>query len=103
MDQLELLFRPTFDSLVDEDYVEGNDDTILYEQGLNSEPMSVGTEEEFLIPDGFEAVIDSPENAALLIEDSPLPEYVEKLSAGRYLYSGGGRIQRIKVNRSRLK
>jgi hypothetical protein len=96
MEILELTVRPTFDSLIDEDYVEGNDDAILYKQGLNSEPMSVEVEEDFSIPNGFEAVIDSPENAAILDKDSPLPERVEKLSAGKYLYSGGGKIQRIK-------
>ena len=95
MELLELTVRPTFDSLVDEDYIEGNDDALLYKQGLNSEPMSVEVEEEFSIPDGFEAVIDSPENAVILDKDS-LPERVEKLSAGRYFYSGGDRIQRIK-------
>ncbi len=92
MEILELTIRPTFDSLINEDSVEGNDVALLYEQGLNSEPVSIEAEKEFSIPDGFEAVIDSPENAVILDKDSPLPEYVEKLSAGTYTYKGNGVI-----------
>ncbi len=109
MEKLELTVRPTFDSLVDEDYIEGNDDALLYQQDLNSEPMSVEVEEEFLIPDGYEAKIKLPvcflewdkerdegfvpnmEIRGLLV----YPEECETLVAGQYLYKGNGIIQRF--------
>jgi len=98
MDTLELIIRPTFESLIDEDYIEGDDDALLFEQGLDSELVSIEAGEEFVIPDGCEAVIDFLEDDAEFDDGSSFAENGEKLSAGIYLYSGGGKIQRIDFN-----
>ena len=109
MEKLELTVRPTFDSLVDEDYIEGNDDALLYQQGLNSEPVSIDAEKEFLIPDGYEAQIESPvcflewdkERDDGFVPNMRIrgflvyPEECETLVAGQYLYKGNGIIQRF--------
>ena len=107
MDTLELTVRPTFESLVDEDYIEGDDEAIMAEQGVCSEPLDVEAGEEFEVPDGSEATVPEDRECFLAGEKDDFdfavqrngfwidPTGVSVLSAGRYQYMGHGVVQLI--------
>jgi len=92
MDILELTIRPTFESLTGGYDETENDNAILYEQGLNSEPLNVEIDEVFVIENGMEAMVYSPENAWIYRGDLFDPDSIEKLSVGKYQYKGKGKI-----------
>jgi hypothetical protein len=96
VDILELTIRPTFESLSGGFGETENDDAILYEQGVESQPLDVEVDEVFSISEGLEAVVCSPERTWTCNEDDSELDGDEKLSVGTYRYVGDGKILRIK-------
>lgn len=105
MDELNLLFRPTIGALSEEDDIDaGNEDGLLYEQGIESEPVCIQEGETFDIPEGVEAI---PADCECFLAGERDVDFCEKrngfwinpctsrLHAGRYQYMGHGVVQLI--------
>ena len=108
MDQLDLLFRPTMEALIEEDDMYADDEKALsHEQGVRSEPRSIHEGATFKVLEGMEAVVlddcqcflecDKADFCSTVLRNGIWidPESVRILSAGRYLYRGDGIVQRI--------
>lgn len=107
MDELNLIRRPTMEALIEEDYIDAdNEDGLLHEQAVRSAPDCIMQGKAFEISEGFEAVPDDcqffleydKDTTGFLIEKNGVwidPEGVGTLSSGIYLYKGAGIIQRI--------
>lgn len=106
MDELNLLFRPTIEALIEEGYIDADDDdTLQVEQGVEFEPVSIQEGETFEVPEGCEAIPDDCQ--CFLAGDKDdfvfcvhrngfwIDPTTSRLDAGRYQYMGDGVVQRI--------
>jgi hypothetical protein len=106
MDELNLLFRPTIEALIEDCHIDAdNDDGLLFAQGVESEPVCIQKDETFEIPEGREAVPDDCECFLAGEKDDFVffakrngfwidPEGIRVLLTGRYQYMGEGIVQR---------
>ena len=94
---LEVVLRPAFESVVDEDYAEGeNDLAYQMEQGMGSELLIVKEGDDFSVPEGYEAILNEDPVLTECNEDGSNPDYADELSPGTYRFVGNGTIHRLK-------